>query len=81
MRAECFMGLALQGQLCAWGCLSKAGFRTEIYSSRLAWGVLILWGPSLVYLFIQMFVLPAVCIELGIGISSDEMVGICLGMR
>lgn len=43
--------------------------------------VLILWGQCLVYLLIQMFVLSAVCIELGIGISSKEMAGVCPVMR
>lgn len=75
MRGECLMGSLLHGQACAWGCLTKAGFRTELCSTRLAWGVCAnSGGPCLVFLFIRMFVLPAVCIELGI--SSEEMSGV-----
>lgn len=76
MWSECLMGPLVHGQMCACGCLTKAGFRTELCSTRLAWGMCAnSGGPCLVFLFIRMFVLPAVCIELGI--SSEEMAGAC----
>lgn len=67
--------------MCTWGCLTKGGFRTELFQQvGIGLCVLILWGLCL-YLSIQMFVLLAVCIELGIGIGNEKMAGVCPVIR
>lgn len=47
MWGEHHMGPALQGQVCAWGCLTKAWFGAELCSSGLGEGCSFCGGHAL----------------------------------